>query len=62
MTLPASSRRADTFKLRDAMLRADGQQPWERPDTGYTPDPAIPSMMCKQELRFLHYIAALLQR
>lgn len=49
------SRRADTFKLRNAILFGDQHQPWEiSPE--YVP-PSIPSIMCVHELRFLHYVA-----
>jgi len=49
--------RASTFKLKSAVLFAGSQQPWESVGSGFGPAPPIPSMMCPQELRFLHYIA-----
>jgi hypothetical protein len=47
----------DTFKLRGAVLFTGSHQPWESLQSGFAPEPPIPSMMCIHELRYLHYIA-----
>jgi hypothetical protein len=48
--------RFDTFKLKGALSFDGSQQPWEALQLGFAPDPPIPSMICKHELKFLHYL------
>ena len=51
--------RADTFKLKRAVLFDGSHQPWEALQSGFAPTPPIPSMICCHELRFLHYLTKL---
>lgn len=46
-----------TFKLRRARLLAPSPQPWRRDTPPLTAINPIPSMVCEDESRFLHWIA-----
>src|SRR4051794_1729972 len=52
-----AERHRRTFKLLDAFLFTEALQPWEHLDDGYSPTSPLPSMMCSQELQFLHFLA-----
>jgi len=46
---------SSTFKLADAILFDRVPQPWELPEHAFEGSP-IPSMICAQERRYLHYL------